>query len=97
MCERLRYDWSEHGSLRATVIDSNISRPGSTWEIHASARVDGSTVEVIAVRRLRGARGWMLWPFFPTGLARREVAAYVRQFLASVEADVREDAAREPV
>ena len=27
-----------------------------------------------------------LWPFFPLGLARRDVADYLRRFLATVEA-----------
>ena len=83
--ERLRYDWSQPGSVRGTVIDSNLFKPGSTWEIHAMPAPGGCQVEVIALRRLKG-RGWLLWPFFPLGLARRDVEAYVRQFLAAVEA-----------
>ena len=83
--ERLRYDWSQPDALRGTVIDSNLFRPGSTWEIRASAAAGGgSRVEVTAVRKLRG-RGWLLWPFFPLGLAKRDVDAYLRQFLAKVE------------
>jgi hypothetical protein len=85
--ERLRYDWSEPGTLRGTVIDSNIFKPGSTWEIRATPSDDGSRVEIVGVRHLRG-RGWLLWPFFPTGLARRDVAAYLRQFLDRVESKV---------
>jgi hypothetical protein len=27
----------------------------------------------------------VLWPFFPLGLAKRDVAAYLRQFLDKVE------------
>jgi hypothetical protein len=84
--ERLRYDWSQPDSVRGTVIDSNLFKPGSTWEIHATPAGDGgSRVEIVAVRNLRG-RGWLIWPFFPLGLARRDVAAYLRQFLARVEA-----------
>jgi hypothetical protein len=45
----------------------------------------GSRVEVTGVRHLRG-RGWLLWPFFPLGLAKRDVADYIRKFLAKVEA-----------
>ena len=87
--ERLRYDWSEPGAVRGTVVDSNIFKPGSTWEIHATANDDGgSRVDVIAVRDLTGVRGWLLWPFFPTGLARRDVAEHLRHFLSKVEADV---------
>jgi hypothetical protein len=84
--ERLRYDWSQPDSVRGTVIKSNLFKPGSTWEIRATPAEDGgSRVEIVAVRNLRG-RGWLIWPFFPLGLARRDVAAYLRQFLARVEA-----------
>jgi len=84
--ERSRYDWSQPGALSATVIDSNLFKPASTWEIRATAAADGgSRVEITANRRLRG-RGWLLWPFFPLGLANRDVAAYLRQFLANVAA-----------
>jgi hypothetical protein len=83
--ERLRYEWSQAGSVRGTVIESNLFKPGSTWEIHATSDGEGgSRVEIIAVRNLRGW-GWLVWPFFPLGLARRDVAAYLRQFLAKVE------------
>ena len=83
--ERLRYDWSQPGVVKGTVVESNLFKPGSTWEIRATrAAGDGSRVEVAAVRNLRG-RGWLLWPFFPLGLARRDVSAYLRQFLATVE------------
>jgi hypothetical protein len=85
VCERLRYEWSQPGSVRGTVIESNLFKPGSTWEIRATPNADGgSRVEIVAVRNL-GGRGWLLWPFFPLGLARRDVTAYLRQFLAKVE------------
>ena len=83
--ERIRYDWSQPDALRGTVIDSNLFAPGSTWEIRATTvSGGGSRVEVKAVRKLRG-RGWLLWPFFPLGLAKRDVDAYLRRFLAKVE------------
>lgn len=31
--ERLRYDWSTDTALRGTVIESNLFKPGSTWEL----------------------------------------------------------------
>jgi hypothetical protein len=83
--ERLHYDWSEEGVLKGVVVESNIFAPGSTWELRAfAAEGGGSRVEVTAVRHLRG-RGWLLWPFFPLGLARRDVAAYLRLFLGRIE------------
>jgi len=85
--ERLRYDWSQPGTVKGTVIDSNIFKPGSTWEIRATPTRSGSRVEVIGVRHLRGVRGRMLAPLFPLGLARQEVAAHLRHFLSKVESD----------
>jgi len=85
MWERLRYDWSQPGSVRGVVVDSNLFRPGSTWEIHASPSNGGSRVEVRAVRHLKGVKGRLLYPLFPLGLARRIVADHVRHFLGYVE------------
>ena len=89
--ERMRYDWSEPGAVKGVVVDSNIFKPGSTWEIHAIAGDGGgSLVELLAMRHLRGFRGGLLWPFFPLGLARRDVAEHLRHFLSKVEEDVHE-------
>jgi hypothetical protein len=83
--ERLRYDWSQPGAVKGVVIESNLFKPGSTWEIRARD-IDGrrTLVEVIAVRRLHG-RGRLLAPFFPLGLAKRTVADHLRHFLSKVE------------
>lgn len=83
--ERLHYDWSQPGSVKGTVIDSNIFKPGSTWEIRATPTDKGSTVEIIGVRRLRGFKGWLLAPLFPLSLAKSDVADYLRQFVAVLE------------
>ena len=82
--ERLRYDWSEPGVVKGTVTDSNIFKPGSTWEIRATPTSGGSRVEVIGVRYLSG-KGRLLYPFFPLGLAKQTVAAHLRHFLAALE------------
>ncbi len=56
--ERNRYEWSEPGSVKATVIDSNIFQPGSTWELRATARDGGSEVELVLHRGFRsGPKG----------------------------------------
>ena len=84
--ERLRYDWSEPGWIRGVVLDSNIFKPGSTWELGATRRDGGgSRVEVVAIRHLTGLRGRALAPVFPLGLARRTVAGHLRHFLAKVD------------
>jgi hypothetical protein len=56
--ERNRYEWSEPGSVKATVIDSNIFQPGSTWELHAFTHDGGSEVEMVLHRSFRsGPKG----------------------------------------
>ena len=61
-------------------LDSNLFKPGAHGRFVQRAAADGgSRVEITAVRKLRG-RGWLLWPFFPLGLAKRDVDAYLRQF-----------------
>jgi hypothetical protein len=85
--ERLRYDWSQPDAIKGVVLDSNLFYPGSTWELHATPNDVGSQVEIIAVRRLRPVKGWLTWPFFPTGLARQSVAAHLRHFLSTLEHD----------
>ena len=82
--ERLRYDWSRPGSVKGTVIDSNLFRPGSTWEFRARPANVGSAVEVIGVRHLHG-RGRLLAPLFWLGLAKRDVADHLRHFLRKLE------------
>ena len=49
--ERCRYDWSQPGSVSATVTDSNVyAVPGSSWELRATPNGEGSLVEMIWVR-----------------------------------------------
>jgi hypothetical protein len=56
--ERNRYEWSDPGSVKATVIDSNIFQPGSTWELRATTRDGGSEVEMVLHRGFRrGPKG----------------------------------------
>jgi hypothetical protein len=57
---RERYDWSEPGVVRATIQDSNVYRPGGTWELRAEAVPGGSHVSVVNDRRPRGLRGHVL-------------------------------------
>src|SRR5947209_1444107 len=56
--ERNRYDWSTPGSVKATVVDSNVFRRGSTWELRATARDGGSDVQMVLHRGFRnGPKG----------------------------------------
>lgn len=83
--ERSRYEWSEPGVVRATVTDSNALLPGTTFELRASPRDGGSTVEMILDRRFRpagwGRVGYALNRFFGA----RGFAFMLRQALKGVE------------
>jgi len=84
--ERIRYDWSQPGAVRGTVLDSNLFRPGSTWELWAKPDGSGSVVQIRADRRLRG-RGWLLAPFFlpfVPGSAAGYARSHLRHFLAHI-------------
>jgi hypothetical protein len=57
---RERYDWSEAGVVRATIVDSNVFRPGGTWELRVN-EADGRTrIRVRSRRQARGLRGRIL-------------------------------------
>jgi hypothetical protein len=84
--ERGRYDWSEAGCVRQTVVSSNVLEPGSTWELRATPHDGGgSDVEMSlqrvflptvrgrvggALNHLGGHRGW---------------ASYLRKSLKAIE------------
>jgi hypothetical protein len=57
--ERCRYDWSQPGSVKAVVTDSNVYEPASSsWELRATPAERGSRVDMIWVREFtRNARG----------------------------------------
>lgn len=83
--ERLCYDWSEPGRVKAVVTDSNVFHPGSTWEIRAKANGDRTRVEIIGVRHVKGAKGAIIGAIIRLGIGSRVVADHLRQFLGEVE------------
>ena len=63
--ERCEYDWSQPGAVKATVTDSNVYQPGSSWELRASPAAGGSRVEMIWVRNFKHhARGRIFGTLF---------------------------------
>jgi hypothetical protein len=83
--ERSRYDWSEPGAVTATVTESNVIQPGSTFALRAVPSEGGSDVEMTlfrtfrrgpkgrigsAINHLSGNRGWR---------------SYLRRVLANIE------------
>jgi hypothetical protein len=85
--ERLRYDWSKPGSVKGVVIDSNIFKPGSSWEMTATPAGGGSRVVVTMVRGFKGLRGRLVGTIIVhTGLAKRTLTDHLRHFLRQLEA-----------
>ena len=83
--ERNRYEWHQPGSVKATVIDSNIFQPGSTWELRATACEGGSRVQMILDRGFRsGPKGRFASAVHHT-LGNFVWAMFLRRALAAVE------------
>lgn len=85
--ERCRYEWSQPGSVTATVTDSNVyAVPGSLWEIRASAKEDGgSRVEMVWTREFRSGPRGAFFGFFFGRLGDRIFGKYARDMLANLE------------
>jgi hypothetical protein len=83
--ERCRYDWSQPGSVSATVIDSNVyAVPGSSWELRATPNRDGSRVEMIWTRDFKpGTRGRVFGTLYRV-VGKPMFGRYARQTLANL-------------
>lgn len=56
--ERCRYEWSQAGSITATVVESNALRAGSSYAMRLTPADAGTRVEVQVLRDFeRGPRG----------------------------------------
>lgn len=60
--ERSRYEWPQPSTVHQTVLDSNVLRPGSTWELTVLPNGDGCHVECVFRREFtRSPKGWLGW------------------------------------
>ena len=84
--ERCRYDWSQPGSVKATVTDSNVyALPGSSWEMKAEPSSDGSTVEMTWLRTFKaGPRGIAFGTLFRLA-GKRLFTRYAQHVLNNLE------------
>jgi hypothetical protein len=84
--ERCDYDWSQGGSVTATVTDSNVyAVPGSSWEITARPKDSGSEVEMVWVREfLPGLRGRLFGTAFRL-FGRRIFRGYGQDIIENLE------------
>jgi hypothetical protein len=81
--ERCRYDWSQPGSIRAIVTDSNVYQPAnSSWELRATPAESGSKVEMIWIREFthntRGRVFGTLFKLIGKPIFRREAKRTIR-------------------
>jgi len=81
---RERYDWSTPGTVRATVVDSNVFA-GGTWELgsESNGRV-GSRIHVVNDRRPKG-KGRVA-AVMMTFMGKRLLTKHLQQTLAILEA-----------
>jgi len=84
--ERCDYDWSEPGTVTATVTDSNIyAFPGSSWVIKATPSDGGSRVEMLWIREFQHSpRGRIFGTLFGR-IGQRVFDKYGREILKNLE------------
>lgn len=84
--ERCRYDWSVPGRVTATVLDSNVFRPASTFELRAVPREGGgSAVEMVITRNFRNGIKGTIARSINHVAGRRLFGWYLRTTLAAIE------------
>lgn len=84
--ERCRYDWSQPGTVTATVRDSNVFQPGSTFELRAIPRNGGgSAVEMLITRNFRNGPKGTIARFINHLAGRRLFGWYLRSTLAAIK------------
>jgi hypothetical protein len=95
--ERCRYEWSEPTQVTATVIESNVFKPGSSWQLQASPRNgSGSVVATTVVRDYRnGFKGTFARAVNHLG-GQRLFGWFLRSALAAIEKTHEADPAINP-
>ena len=94
--ERSRYDWSQPGTVKATVIDSNVLAAGSTFELRVAPGHNGGCEVEMTLRRdfKRSAAGRIASALNHFGsILRRTLKAVERASGRTVETDTAKAAA----
>jgi hypothetical protein len=82
---RERYDWSSPGKVIAQVVDSNVFRPGSRWELRVRPTpAGGSRVEWTSLRQPNSLKGRLVVLALRIA-GRRHLRGYLRQTLTRLE------------
>jgi hypothetical protein len=84
--EGSRYDWSEPGTVRQSVLDSNVLEPDSTWELRVAPHDGGgSTIEMTLERSFRRSIAGRVASSLDHLSGRRGWGRYLRSTLMAVE------------
>jgi hypothetical protein len=83
--ERCRYDWSQSGPVVATVTDSNVYAPGSSWHLTASPAPSGARVEMTWVRRFKHSPRGLLFGTAFRLIGRPMFRKYANQIIDNLE------------
>jgi hypothetical protein len=95
--ERCRYGWSEPAQVTATVSESNVFKPGSSWQLQAAPRSGGGSV--VATNVVRDSRNGFKGTF-PRAVnhlgGRRLFRWFLHSALAAIEKTPETDSALNP-
>src|SRR5689334_17263716 len=80
--ERCRYDWSTPGLVTATVTDSNVYGPDSSWRITAESAPGGTRVEMSWIRRFKRTPRGVVFGIAFRVIGRPMFRKYARQVIA---------------
>jgi hypothetical protein len=95
--ERCRYDWSQTGTVTATVCNSNVFRPGSTFDLRAIPRDGGgSAVEMVITRNFRNGPKGTIARAINHLAGRRLFGWYLRTTLAAIEKTSADNSTTQP-
>jgi Polyketide cyclase / dehydrase and lipid transport len=82
---RERYDWSDPDTVVARVLDSNIFRPGSRWELRIRpGPAGGSRVEWTSLRQPSSLKGRLVVLILRVA-GRQHLRGYLRKTLSKLE------------
>ena len=83
--ERCRYDWSQPGVVKATVLDSNIFEPRTTWELRAAPYNGGTRAEMIVHREFRNGPKARFASAINHAAGRQVLGMFLRHAIRAVE------------
>jgi hypothetical protein len=82
---RERYEWAGN-SVRGTVVESNVFKPGGTWELRAEPDASGGTNVTVVSSRTPKGKGLLFAPMMMVA-GPKILSGHLRKTLALVESE----------